>query len=494
MNVSATAHEGSGRGLPLRNFGLSLTSKLGSLAANVAFVILTARLFTKEEVAVIAVAGIATILMDVFKGMGLGTLLLKRLPQMGGTEAPESRILIVTYLFYSVLPPLLLTLTGLAVSSPVARLWFGDGRGNILRLALLVSLFTVLSNTNILVLQATQKFGHLATLTLSTAALQRLAPCVAAVWMGGGLEQFLVWSAVASAVGFATTCIPLFPALQPWQCKLLRWEEFWPESRHFYGTSLLRYGATQVDQLIVALLFPPATLAVYYMLRRLYSLGVMLIGSMIDALVPELARQAGRDPRAARARLAEWSRLSLFAGSTGAALMAGNGSAVIEMMLGPRYGEDPLLIALFAASTSLYFLYCFVQVDLLLFQSPNRILWMAAATAMANLAAGPLTSHWLGVHSIPLAMLAGYLLGLVAARWKGREGPAPRPVWRIRELGAGLFVVLVASMAPIAAQQAFLNDWERFAAVNLVIATLAAVHFWRNRVGDSLRRLGYGAA
>ena len=493
MNVSA-AGEVLGRGLPLRNFGLSLTSKLGSLAANIAFVMLTARLFTKEEVAVIAVAGIATILMDVVKGMGLGTLLLKRLPRMGESEAPESRTLIVTYLFYSFLPPILVTLAGLAVSNPVARLWFGEGQGNILRLALSISLFTVLSNTNIMLLQATQKFGHLAALTLLTAALQRLAPCVALAWIGGGLEQFLVWSAVASAAGFAATCVPLLPALRPWRFKLLGWKEFWPESRHFYGTSLLRYGATQVDQLIVALLFPAATLAVYYMLRRLYSLGVVLIGSMIDALVPELAQQAGHDPRAARARLAEWSRLSLFAGSTGAALMAGNGSAVIDLMLGSRYGEDPLLIALFAASTSMYFLYCFVQVDLLLFQAPERILWMAAATALANLAAGPLTSHWLGIHSIPLAMLAGYLLGLVAARWKGREGPAPRPVWRIRELGAGLFVVLVASLAPIAAQQALPDDWERVAAVNFVIAALAAGHFWRNRVGDSIRRLGYGAA
>jgi O-antigen/teichoic acid export membrane protein len=483
-----------GRRLPLRNFSLSLTSKLGSLAAHVAFVMLTARLFDKEAVAVIAVTGIITILMDVCKGLGLGTLLLKRLPQMTEADAEESRELVATYLYYSLLPPLLLTAAGLAY--PQGLVWFGFGahhHAEGLRWGMTMSLFTVLSNTNILVLQASQRFGSLAALTLLTATLQRLIPCLAALGWGADLPRFLFWSAGAAGAGFAATCIPLAPMMKGWNGRMLSWSSFWPDSRHFFGTSLLRYSATQVDQLFVAVLFPPATLAVYYMLRRLYSLGVVLIGSMIDALVPDIAKHAGIDPRAARARLAEWTRLSLFAGSTGAALMAGNGSAVIAILLGPGYADDTLLIALFAASTSLYFLYCFVQVDLLLFQAPERILWMAAATAAANLIAGPLTSRWLGVHSIPLAMLLGYLLGLAAARWKGR-GSASRPVWRLRELGAVLLVVTLASVAPVAAHYSQLYDWQRFAAVNFAIAAVVAAHFWRNGIGDSLRRLGQHTA
>lgn len=495
MNVSAVDNESPGIGLPLRNFGLSLTSKIVSLAAHVAFVMLTARLFSKEEVAVIAVTGIITILMDACKGMGLGTLILKRLPQMGESEAAGARVLTTTYLYYSLLPPLFLLAAGLVY--PYGLPWLGLGshvHASVFRLGLAVSFFTVLSNTNVLVLQAMQRFGQLAVLTLVTSALQRLLPCVAAVWLGWNLEQFMSWSAAGAAVGFAVSCIPLIPSVGIDNFKILKRAEFWPESQHFFVTSLLRYGATQIDQLLVAVLFPPATLAVYYMLRRLYSLGVVLIGSMIDALVPELAQQAGSDPEGARARLAEWSKLSLFAGSTGAALMAGNGSSVIEMLLGPGYGDDTLLIASFAASTSLYFLYCFVQVDLMLFQSPERIVWMAAASAAANLIAGPIASPWLGVHSIPLAMLAGYLLGLTAARWKGKQGPAPRSVWRIREVGAGLVVVALASLAPIVAHHLLLHEWARFAAVNVAICAVVTAHFWRTGLGSSLRRLGHGAA
>jgi O-antigen/teichoic acid export membrane protein len=480
----------------LRNFGLSLTSKVVSLGAHIAFVMLTTRLFPKEEVAVIAVAGIMTILMETCKGMGLGPLVLKRLPQIGPAPTIEAQSLVATYLFYAFWPPLLLTLVGAIL--PVHLAFPGLGLaayGQPFRLGLLLSLFTVLSNTNMLILQASQQFGHLAAMTLVTAVLQRLAPCLGAAWFGASLGQFMAWSAVAAAVGFLVACVPLIPLLRPFRFQLLEWGVFWSESRHFFATGLLRYGATQVDQLFVAVLFPSATLAVYYMLRRLYSLGVVLTGSMIDALVPELAQEAGIDARAARRRLTEWSRLSLFAGSAGAALLAGNGSAVIELLLGPGYGDDPMLIGLFAATTSLYFLYCFVQVDMLLFQSPERIFRMAAATATANVLAGPLTSHWLGVHSIPLAMLAGYLLGLVTARWKGAQTTlGGRPVWRLRELAAGLIVVTLSSLAPLAAQQASLTDWERAAAVNFAICALLGAHFWRNRVGESLRRLTQRAA
>ena len=306
MNASVAANGQPVRGLPIRNFSLSLFSKLVSLAAHIAFVIVTARLFRKEDVAAIAVTGIITILMDVCKGFGLGTLLLKRLPQLGEGGSQESHTLLSTYLVYSLIAPVAMTLLGLAVPSRFIGSTFGvTGSTAVFHLALLTSLFTVLSNTNILVLQASQKFGQLAALTLTTAALQRLLPCMAAVWFGASLEDFLSWSALASVLGFAATCAPLAPIMRPGRFQLLPLRVFWPDSRHFFCTSLVRYGATQVDQLIVAILFPPATLAVYYMLRRLYSLGVVLIGSMIDALVPELAQQAGTDALGARIRLTE---------------------------------------------------------------------------------------------------------------------------------------------------------------------------------------------
>ena len=489
MSALAIDNGRPGAGLPFRNFGLSLGGRGVSLSAHVISLMVVVRLFTKDEVAVIAFAGVITMLMDTCKGLGLGTLLLKRLPQLADGAGPEARALLGTYLLYSLLVPSFLTAMSLAAPKALVALAGLPGSGRALQTCLLIGLFTVLSNTNLLVLQASEQFGRLAAYTLVTSLLQRLAPCLGALWLGAGLEQFLIWSLVATAVGFAATCVPLFSMLRPLSTQLLNWRDFWPESRHFYGSSLLRYATTQVDQLFVALLFPPATLAVYFVLRRLFSLVIVAITSLIDALVPDLSRRAAEDADAARGRLTELARFSLFAGSAGAALMAGNGSAIVEMLLGPGYGEDPLLIALFAATTSLYFLYCFVQLDLMLFQAPRTVLWMAAATSAANLVAGPLTHRWLGVHSLPMAMLAGYLLGLLAAR---RRSPARETIWRYRELFAGLAVVTLASLAPVVAQTSQLGEWGRTAAVNLAIAVLVTAYFWRHRVAETLRRLGQG--
>ena len=52
----------------------------------------------------------------------------------------------------------------------------------------------------------------------------------------------------------------------------------------------------------------------------------------------------------------------------------------------------------------------------------------------------------------------------------------------------------LASLAPQAAHRMLLNEWERTAAVNILICGLISAHFWRNRVGESLRRLNQRAA
>ena len=494
MNDSAAAEPlVTVRALPWRNFGLSLLSKLGALAAHVVFVMATARLFSKEEVAVVAMAGILSIVLDVCKGFGLGTLLLKRLPQYPDAESEEARSLVFTYLFYSTFPALVIGCALLCIPRPLV--WLGlDASGSLgwsFQWGLLASVFIVLSNTNTLVLQASERFGELAALNLWTAALQRLAPCLAALWFGFGLEPFLLASALSSAAGFVLTCLPLIGWLPLGQgrTRILRFDEFWPESRHFYTSSLLRFGAMQVDQLAVAALFPPATLAVYFMLRRLYSIVAVLVGSMIDALMPELSRQAATDLPGARRRLAEWFRLFMAAGTVGAALIAGNGPIGIGLMLGPGYAGDATLIGLFAAATSLYFVYCFVQVDLMLFQEPGRVMWMTAATAAANLILGPAAAPWLGVSSIPLAMLLGYLMGLAAASWHARSGALPRPVWRLRDLTGGLTVVALASLAPGLIRHLVPGDFLRLAGVNLIIAVLTSIYLWQSRAVETLRRL-----
>jgi O-antigen/teichoic acid export membrane protein len=470
-----------------RSFSLSLVKTAVSLLANIMFVLMTARAFSHEQVAVLAVAGIATMLMDACKGLGLGSLLLRQLPRLSEDD-PAAGALIRSHMLYSLLPPAALAGAGFLLPAPLSRYFFGsDDYVTAIRLSMVLGLFTVLTNTNLLVFQARQQFGRLAGMTIASAGLQRIAPCLMLLAGTPSLDVFLTWAAAGAAAGFVISCIPLSVTLFTAGARpLCPPSDFWPQSRHFYYSSLLRYTTTQIDQLFVAALFPPATLAVYYMLRRLYSIGVVLIGSLMDALAPELSRQAGSDLPAARDRLGGWLRVMLYTGTIVAAVLAGHGGPLIDLLLGPGYGEDTFLIALFSVSAVTYFLHGFVQMDVTLFQDPKRSFRLAAATAAANWLAGPLTTVWFGVHSIPLAMIAGHLLGLAAV---GRGGPGRlwQPAQMLVSLGAITLAAAVSMAAPHVAGAH--SGWARWVAVNLVVAGFSLTQYSNWQVGKSWRLL-----
>lgn len=469
----------------LKNVSLSVSSRMVSLAANFVFIAVTARLYPKEHIAVLAVAGILTALMDVSKGLGLGTLLLKRLPKLGPAGEGEGASLILSYLFYSILPPLALAALGAASGHALSMYFFGKGDYRLeMQYGAIVGLFTVLANTNILVFQARQEFGLLATFTMATSVLQRLAPCLIAVLGKMDLGGFLFWSAALSGLAFLLTCLPLRHHLSVPGCRLLRAPDFWQESRHFYYTGLLRYGATQIDQLFVAAMFPPSTLAVYYLLRRLYSIAVVIIGCMIDALVPDLSQQAGLDRGAARSRMEDWLRLSLYTGTVGAALLAANGSRVIGLVLGASYAEDDVLILLFAVSAVSYVSFGFAQIDLVLFHEPRLSFALAAVTASVNTISGPLLACVLHVRGLPLAMALSYMAGLAASRHRSDS-----PAWGPGSLGFAAALITLAGLLATAVPLPNSSEWMRMIAVNAGIAAIAGWQYRRWQVGACLRRL-----
>jgi len=457
----------------LANIGMSLASRVASAGSNLFYVAVTAWLYSKEEVAVLAVGGIVTSVLDAAKGLGLGTCLLKRLPQLD-RDSTESGDLIASYLLYSLAPAMLLGLGAWAVLAPLENFLFSaSDRRPELVLALAVSVLTVLMNANLLVFQARQQFGLLALGTVVVSLLQRLAPCLAAQWRRSALLEFLWISLILSAAATIMTYAPLARLVRS-RRRLLRPAAFWPEYRHFYYAGWVRYSATQIDQLLVAMLFSPSVLASYYVLRRLYSIAVMLIASMLDALVPDASRRSGEDRRAARQWLQDWLRVSLYGATIAAAFLAAVGPLAVGWILGPAYAEDPVLIALFAIASMTCVLFGVTQVDFLLFEDSHQTLRLTAFTAAVQIAAGVALSMFVGVRGMPLSMAVSFLLALVVAwRWAGASVlPATRLV-------AALGSIALAALAPLAGP----------AAAAICVGLLAWVQYHRWQVGSCWRRL-----
>jgi len=401
----------------IRDLVLSVAGRGVSMGANFVFVFVTARHFTRQEVAVIALAGILALLMDLIKGLGLSVCLLKQLPKLPKQGNAEAATLVLSFLFYSLLLPAIVTVAMVLIARPFC-LYFLDtsSYAPAFRLGLWGALFTVWSNSNLNVLLAREEFSTVAMQTGVTSLAQKLFPVLAALWLAWDLETFLLWSAVFAAVAFVISLVPLRGLLTSVGGRILRPREFWPESRHYYYTSMVQNGATQLDQVLVAALFTPATLAVYSMLRRLYSMLVLLINSLLEILIPDISRQAGQAREVAQARMRQLWMLALFLGASSMALLAGNGEWLVDRILGSDYSGDPVLVTLFCVSAFAYLLFRLVQVDLLLFHEPRLLFRTAAVATLLNLLAVPALGWLLGVKGPPLAMILSHLVCLEFAR------------------------------------------------------------------------------
>jgi O-antigen/teichoic acid export membrane protein len=471
-----------------RNLSFSLASRLFSSAANLAFVALTTWLYGKNEVAMLALIGIFTALIDASKGLGLGTELLRSLPRLeaagGDPAAEEARSsLVVSYLFYSLVPPLVVALATAGMAAPAAAYFFGtaEWQGPVCW-GVAIGFFTTVVNTNLLLLQASQRFAALAAVTTIASLLQRVVPCVAGALYGLELTGFLVWScglaALAASIS-AAPCLDLLRSRRIWSPG-----RFWPQSRHYYSASLVHYLATQTDQLLVAAACEPAALAVYYTLRRLYSIVLMVVGSLLDSLVPHLAGLAAEAAGAARANLQDWIRVSLYGGAIAAAMLTANGGTLINTVLGAGYGDDPWLILLFAVSGLGYLAYGFVQVDLVVFGESQSVFQAAVTAALVHLATGLVLVRLIGASAMPLAISAGYLASI---EWSRRRGSLRG--WDCGWLWTGLaFVVSVALTVHLGANLGA-GRWLQLLLVNAWIAGFAWLHFERWEVGGSLRRI-----
>jgi O-antigen/teichoic acid export membrane protein len=463
--------------------GASLAVKLIAVVSSLCFIGATTRAFSKEEVAVLAVAAILTSIMDVSKGLGLGPLMMKRLPGLGGEVGPEGGSLVASFLVYSLLPPSLLAAMGWAAAPAMSHYWFDSSRYTTeLRLGVLGGLAIVLTNTNLALLLTARQFRSWASLSMAASLLQRLVPCGLLFGLGLTLGEFLMGAMALTVAGLLAGIVPVSRLLRGSGARCLMPGAFWEESRHYYGSSVLRYLAAQADQLLVAALCEPASLAVYYVLRRLYSIAVMTMDSVFDALVPDLSKRAAEDTEGARAQLADWVRLTLYGGTIGGAVLAANGPGVVDAVVGSGYSDSRLLLIVFAAAAVTFFLLGLTQVDILLFGSSQDNFAVAASSAGVGGVSGAVLGTALGPVGLAAGLMAGHWAGLLVAR-RATGGCLP-----VRKLLVGLAVILLAGLVP-GTPPAALPGWAAILLGNMLIVVFGWIHYSRWQVEECLRRI-----
>ncbi|MEP7361855.1 MAG: hypothetical protein ABI972_01250 [Acidobacteriota bacterium] len=401
----------------LLNLAALLAGRGFALGVNLVWLVATVRLFKSADVAVLAFASLAATWLEALKGMGMGTWLVRQLAVVWTSKPAYASQMIRTYLYCTAVPLFaggLLTWYGAWAGRP--DLVAPSGGLTAWTLALLAMVLQSLSGSFLVILQCFGDMKRLAGWNTWFSVMQRLAPIAGVYFFGWRLEPFL-WATVLLSA--ASLLAVLRPVLH-WLSKgggTVAWREFWTDSRHYYFSSLLRYGATQLDQLLVAMFFQVEMLVTYFVLRRFYSLAVVFISSCVDAVVPILTVRAAANPASARGILADVRAAIVLAGTFAAALTAANGAGLLHALLGDPYARQPGLVVLFALAALSYGLYSVtVTGESVLGNAAKSTRWVMVSL-LANLVSLPVLARELGVYALPLALVIGFVAGTVAASW-----------------------------------------------------------------------------
>jgi O-antigen/teichoic acid export membrane protein len=374
------------------------------------------------------------------QGLGFGVVS----DEANSGERPDAAVqsLALGFLFYTTVIPIAVALPALLFSESLSRYWFHSDVYSVpLRWGILAPMLAAPANAIALLLQAQERFPRLAAQLVASALTMRILPCLVAVFGNRSFDTFLIWSAGGAAASLALSVFTLRGVFRPRKVRLPKLSEFWPVSRYFYSAGFLRYAATQLDQMVVAIVFPPATLAVYYVLRRFYSVAVLLIDSVADAMVPGLSRESTRDPEAARLVVGKWIRTGLLAGALGGAVLVAGAGSVLRILVGPDYTEAPFLLAALVVSALTYFLFQVGQSCSVLMHDPSRLLMLNFIAAGTNIAGILVFGNWLGLIGLPLAMIAS---STAALEWANRNGILSWPRWQLAGAAVSIAVSAVA--------------------------------------------------
>jgi O-antigen/teichoic acid export membrane protein len=355
-------------------FLLLLLSRVVSLLAGVAFVAVTARLFPASGIAFLAWLAILSSAAETVRGFGLTLVLTRRLPLCEHASA-EARRWVTTHFLYASLPLLVLPI----LAGPfLPTLWTVAAAGAALQLVV---------NNHIYVFQAMGQFRTVTLGAIFSTILQRIAPLAAAWHWKMGMEPFLLIQALLSL----PVCMVLTYQLREYLSSPTRvpWSEFWPQARAFYASGFVRYGATQADQVMVALLFPPQTLAPYFLVRRLYSALVVVLSAGVDVLTPQLGRRALAGIEQVRLDQARILKSATAICALGGGLIAANAGAVVPLVIGAGYSAPRFVVPALLLAALGYGLFSFAVAGEVVAGPPKETFRITLIAAVVPLVVAP---------------------------------------------------------------------------------------------------------
>ena len=350
------------------------------------FIIIT-RLFTKIQLASLAVLGIMCGIAAMVTGMGLNATCIQKVPELiAKDERKKACALIKASIFIPLALSLLIAGIVYFTSTKISQTFFKSSDFvmliKIMALGTMIyKLYECLSHT----LRAVQKFGKVSIANVMNNIGGRLIALPLYFVLGikgyiGGLifaQGLIVLYMVYHLKEYLFFSSGLHPI-----------KELVHYSLPYYGDGFVRFGTMQADQLIIGVFLKPELLATYYVARRFFDYLQLYIDALLGPIVPKIAELKTQGMEIVQKAFTKTSRYLSFSLIPVSLLIAAISYPLLRIYGGDKYiGATPVL-ALLSVAAIAYGLYSVYAINVYILGKPIERFKQESVSSFLNVALG----------------------------------------------------------------------------------------------------------
>ncbi len=385
------------------------------------FIMLISRKLTKYEFGIFAVMNIFMTIVPMIVGLGLPTSAIRLVPELmsKGEKEKVSDIIKLTILL-PIPETVLILFIGVIFSKFLSQIFLKsvDYYQHMVWILFTAFFYSIIDRI-ILVYQSLQKFKNIAFLSIFVNTFSRILAflfLLGSCGLIGIFYGFLVSEVIGVIYGFYTLRKYIFSKYNGYLAK-----EYLRFSFPYYLKGWARFGFNQADQTIVALVFTPEVLAVYFVAKKIISTLILVLSSFLDVLIPKLAENKGygmeffiENYKKVNKMFIMWVLLSVL-------FVSINSKFLMYLLAGVKFHNQFLILNILSISLFFYFMFTLYSVYIYLCYLPSETLKLNLLAGIINIISGVVLGLKFGLKGFAVAQSIGFIYSLYFIYNKYRE-------------------------------------------------------------------------
>lgn len=251
-----------------------LASQVTIAIISLLFLAYFARIFTKQQMAMLAIVEMLTAWTQLLGSMGLGTLAIKDVANLLAKGNDKgAKLLISNVVFYKIATFIIISLLFYIVSPLIANISFQSTEYiSIIRFLVIISLVASIQMVFFEIQVATQRFPTNSAITAGTVLGQKIFSVLG--FFIDGFYGFFIGFFIATLI---SAFITLYDIRKYLLFNILPFTSMFKQSHGYMWLDLLRGTFNHIDQPVIAFLMGAETLAIYYIAKRIYDYALRLL-------------------------------------------------------------------------------------------------------------------------------------------------------------------------------------------------------------------------